>query len=254
MKHLQHEELVDSIYGEGSRETAEHLETCAACAGARRALEGDLAEVTAAATPEPGAGYEVRLWSALSRQLPAYPRQRRLWRRPAFWLSLSGATVCAVLMAAAFVAGRAWEHGHQPRSTAAAAPAPAPKKVVVVVLSDHLDRSERLLVELKHADADDATTLAPMRDEARNLLAANSTCRHEAEKIGDPDLTAALDRLEQLLTELANQPGGLNAAAIERLQNEMNADGLLLEIRVLRSRLLDRRTSTSTQVKEGGTA
>lgn len=90
-----------------------------------------------------------------------------------------------------------------------------------------------------------------MRDEARSLLAANRKCREEAEKTGDPDLTKALDRLEQLLTQLANQPGGLNAAAISKLQDEMNAEGLLFEVRVLRSRLPDRQASARTHLKGG---
>jgi hypothetical protein len=41
------------------------------------------------------------------------------------------------------------------------------------------------------------------------------------------------------LTELANQKEELDAAAITRLQDEMNADGLLFEVRVLRSRIPD---------------
>ena len=41
----------------------------------------------------------------------------------------------------------------------------------------------------------------------------------------------ALDRLDHLLEELANQPGGFNVATLARLQNEINADGLLFEVR-----------------------
>jgi hypothetical protein len=93
--------------------------------------------------------------------------------------------------------------------------------------------------------------LAPMRDEARDLLAANRKFRQDAEKTGDPDLTKALDRLEQLLTQLANQPGGLNPAAISKLQDEMNTEGLLFEVRVLRSRLPDRHASANLHLKGG---
>jgi hypothetical protein len=106
-----------------------------------------------------------------------------------------------------------------------------------VVLSDHLDRSERLLVELKHADAESPEMVSPLRDEAQSLLAANHICRQNASKDDDPSLAAALDRLDHLLKELASQPGGLNMATLTRLQNETNADGLLFEVRVLRSRL-----------------
>jgi len=46
-----------------------------------------------------------------------------------------------------------------------------------------------------------------------------------------------LDHLDRLLAELANEPGGLNSATITRLQDEMNKNGLLFEVRVLRSRI-----------------
>jgi hypothetical protein len=106
-----------------------------------------------------------------------------------------------------------------------------------VVLGDHLDRSERLLVELKHADASSSDTLLPMREEAMNLLASNRVCLQSAAQIDDPVLAKSLDQLGRVLAELVNEPGGVSGPTITRLQNEMNADGLLFEIRVLRSRV-----------------
>jgi len=47
----------------------------------------------------------------------------------------------------------------------------------------------------------------------------------------------ALDHLERVLTEVANEPAGLSAARLDELQKEMNTDGLLFEVRVLRSRV-----------------
>ena len=113
---------------------------------------------------------------------------------------------------------------------------PAKQPIVVVVLDDHLDRSERFLVQLKHADVDPAQMATPLRDEARSLLTANRVCRKNLGQADDPELSTALDHLDRLLAEAANEPGGLNAQAITKLQDEMNADGLLFEVRVLRSR------------------
>jgi hypothetical protein len=137
----------------------------------------------------------------------------------------------------------------RPQSQPAARPA---ERVVVVVLSDHLDSSERLLVELKHTDAGNAEMRTPLRDEARRLLAANQLCRREAKKADDPALEAALDRLNQIFNELANQPDGLNAAAITRLQDQLNSGSLLFEVRVLRSRALDQKPAARTRL-QGGT-
>jgi hypothetical protein len=123
---------------------------------------------------------------------------------------------------------------------------------VVVVLDDHLDRSERFLVELKHADLDSTTTDAPMRDEARNLLAANRVCRKNAAQTDDPELNTALDHLDSLLAEAANAPGGLNAENISKLQDEMNSEAVLFEVRVLRSRIAHRK-GTGDDPAKGGT-
>jgi hypothetical protein len=158
---------------------------------------------------------------------------------------------------AAFFAGRLWEH-RQPKTAAVNNPAqpevqaaPPKQRIVVVVLSDHLDRSERLLVELKHADADSEEMVSPLRDEARSLLAANRICRQNAAKTDDPELAKALGRMDHLLDELANQPGGLNAATITRLQDEMDADGLLFQVRVLRSRIPEQQAAAAAGSKEG---
>jgi hypothetical protein len=83
---------------------------------------------------------------------------------------------------------------------------------------------------------------------------ANRRARADAQENGDPALTTALDHLNELLDVLANHPGGLNAAAIARLQGEMNADGLLFEVRVLRSRIPRGKTSIDSHLKAGGVA
>jgi len=105
--------------------------------------------------------------------------------------------------------------------------------VVLLVLGDHLDRSERLLVELKHAEP---STEAPLQAEARDLLSANRLYR-ESVKQDDPALASALDHLERVLIEVSNEPAGLSQAKLDELHKEMNTDGLLFEVRVLRSRV-----------------
>jgi hypothetical protein len=77
----------------------------------------------------------------------------------------------------------------------------------------------------------------PLRSEAQELLASNRLVRQSAVQAGDLNVEASLDRLERLLMELANQPGSLTEADINRLRQEMNTDGLLFDIRVLRSRV-----------------
>jgi hypothetical protein len=161
------------------------------------------------------------------------------------WLKLhpfggfaTAAACLLIVVAAAFFAGRQWEH-RNPQSPGVANNVPAGgdqgrERVVLVVLGDHLDRSERLLVELKHAEP---STEVPMQAEARELLSANRLYRESVKQAGDPALTAALDHLERVLIEVSNEPAGLSQARLDELQREMNTDGLLFEVRVLRSRV-----------------
>ena len=255
MKHLTEDELIERYYGEDPPDRARHLETCRECSQGYAALKADLDEIALPDPPYRDEAYGQQVWRSLSPFLAAYPGRRAAqWRftrgRFNLWLSVSAFAGCALLVAAAFYAGRAWEHRQQPQTPVAKAPAPAPQRVVILVLSDHLDRTERLLVELKHADADDSEII-PLRDEARNLLADNRRFRDDAEKSGDPDLSAALDRLESVLTELTTQPGGLNSAALTRLRHELDTDNLLFEVRVLRSRLPDEHANQNHALKGG---
>lgn len=252
MKHLSEEQLIEHYYGQDGPEAVRHLDACADCAGTYEVLRTDLADLKPVHEPTRSEAYGQQVWASIANRLPVYASPGKSWILRPVWLVFGAAAACSLLVAA-FYAGRLWEH-RQPQLPAilAMAPAPpAPPRVVVVVLSDHLDRSERFLVQLKHASADDNELALPLRDEARSLLAANRKCQQEAMTARDPELSKALDHLNAVLTKLANHPGGLDADAIAKLQQEMDTDGLLFEVRVLRSRIPDRRAATHKQATGG---
>jgi len=251
MKHLTEEEMIEGAYGEGTRDAGMHLQECAACSRSFAELRSDLSDLDRMEPPERADAYGTHVWRAIESSLTAYAPRRRTWFNIGLMRGLSYAAACALLVGGAFYAGMHWEHWTQKPATAQIGQ-PKPKQpIVLVVLGDHLDRSERLLVELKHVDAENEAMMPPLRDEARSLLEANHVCRKKAEESGDTELKSALDRLDHLLTEMANQPGGLDAAAIERLKHEMNSDGLLFEVRVLRSRARDREPARGSQLNGG---
>jgi hypothetical protein len=243
MSHLTEEDLIAHTFAEDDKDGVEqHLKACVACAMNYAALRSDLAEMEFAEVPARDALHGRRVWESISGSLPSYEAPKRNWLRGGPWMGLSYIAACAALATCTFIGGRLWERREaktvagnhtQQKQQSVAHP---PQRVVVVVLSDHLDRSERLLMELKHADAGNAEMLSPLRDEARNLLPANRICRQKVKHDDDPALATALDRLDHLLAELANQPGDLNSTTIAKLQDEMNADRLLFEVRVLRTR------------------
>jgi hypothetical protein len=237
MKHLNEAELIEHYYEESAdtTERERHLKACPACAKNYAELRRDLDAVKPLVPPARGEGYGDQVWQSLRASLPVYekPRRRTLSQ---FWQPLAWVTACAMLVAVAFHAGRQWQRKQTPAVAVAADPH-ARQRVVIVVLGDHLDRSERLLVELNHAGTHDAWEATPLRSEARELLATNRLVRQSAIETGDLGAEASLDRLERLLVELANQPDGQSEADLNRLRQEMNTDGLLFDIRVLRSRV-----------------
>jgi negative regulator of sigma E activity len=238
MKHLSEEELIEHHYGETNARVGRHLERCEECARVYAALAGDLAGLEAPEPPARDAWYGEQVWRSLASSLPAYAVRRRSWLQVGRSKAVGYAAACVLLVVGAFLAGRQYERRESPM-TATNNGVQTRQQVVRVVLGDHLDRAERLLVELKHADASNNDLALPMREEARNLLAANRVCRQSLTQIGDPALATPLDHLGRVFAELANEPGGLSSSTIIRLQNEMNTEDLLFEIRVLRSRVPD---------------
>jgi len=235
MKHLNEEELIEHYYEESASmgESECHLKACPVCA--KRYAE--LCRVLdAVATPTPPArreDYLEQVWQSIDAFLPVYEKPKSSWMR--FYRPLGWAAACLLLIAVTFVAGRRWER-KQASSVAVTVDPQARQRVVIVVLGDHLDRSEHLLVELNHADGNDLSAL-PLRSEARELLASNRLVRQSAMRAGNLNVEASLDRLERLLMELSNEPDNLTEADLNRLRQEMNTDGLLFDIRVLRSRI-----------------
>jgi len=251
MNHFTDEQMIEHRFHQPIAGLEDHLKACPECAASYAALESDMADWPRPATPERDASYGRQVWKSISPSLAVYEPQPRRWFGLGMRMGLVYAAGCAVLMVGAFYAGRLSETRKQ-ESVAQSNSDQNKQRVILVVLGDHLDRSERLLVELKHADASSAETVAPIRDEARTLLAANRVCRKDAAQIGDPALAGALDHLDALLTELSSQQGPLDAATISRLQSEMNSDSLLFEVRVLRSKMPDDQ-GTPPHLASGGT-
>jgi hypothetical protein len=234
MKHLSEDEQMEMYYDEGSEEAKKHLKACRECAAEFAKFKRSLDAIKPEEVPQRGPEYGDFVWQALRPQLIPYEKKAAGWHGWAWWKTATAAAACMALLTAAFIGGRLWEH-RKSNGPDVAGNVETQRRVVVVVLTDHLDRTERLLVQLNHADPQDKAENAQLQTEARELLASNRLYRVSANKEGDPALAGALDRLERVLAEIANDPH-LTAADLERVRKDMNTSGVLFEVRVLRAR------------------
>jgi hypothetical protein len=240
MNHLTEEQLIEHYYAESPQSTRidQHLRQCSECAETYAALRSDLDAIEPITAPARTALHGEQVWQAIRNFVPVYEqKQRGFWQRFGNQKALSFATACTLLIAVAFFAGRQWESYQRPPQVQTAENNRTRQPIVLVVLGDHLGRSERLLVALKHGDSTESTAL--VKAEAQDLLSANRFYRESATKSGDAAFAAALDRLERVLVEIANEPDNASPARLAELQKELNTDGLLFEVRVLRSHVQD---------------
>ena len=238
MPHLTEEDLVLLHYRDAdSADGSEHLRSCADCKAQYDTLRGVLALVSEAPVPERGAGYADDVWNRLRWRLER--RKRRTWQ--------SLIAVAAVL-AIAFVTGQWWEaRQHRnpatanPMATATATTAATSiaqqqasnDRLLILVVGDHLESSERVLVELANADPKKRLDIGGEHERVQDLVDSNRLYRQVAIGRGDKRTASILSDLEPVLLELANAPSTLSAEQVRALQRRIDAQGLLFKVRLI---------------------
>lgn len=237
MKHLSEEQIVLHYYGdaEGEREIRDHLAACLSCREQFERVQALLGSLAPAEVPDPPAFYEEKTWLNVRDRLPQHAARRRLWASPPRW-AIAGLT--AVLIVAAFLAGRFWPR-HEPASPAATVAA-NPQRVVLVAVGGHLQRSQMLLVEIMNTDAHGSVNLSNEQQQARDLLDANHLYRASAQHDGDPQIARLLDQLGRVLAEIANGPSELSPADLQQIRDRIQSEGLLFKVRVVGSEVNSR--------------
>ena len=245
--HYTEDELILYYYGEHRRRdrVEQHLEGCASCRELYQSLAGVLALVGDPHVPERGDKYGLEVWQRIRHQLPEQEAPWwAVWTRPSP-LALAGAA--AVLLIAAFIASRSWPSGGvtvQP--TVAVAPAgigtDAGERVRLAAVGDHLEQSERMLLEFVNADgtADRPADVSAQQQWAADLISANRLYRDASTAAGDATVAAVLDELERNLLELVHGPASLTPHDLEQIRLRLDAAALLFRVRVLSEELRER--------------
>jgi hypothetical protein len=243
MTHYEEGDLILYYYGEGRGRAAieRHIQVCDRCAQDYRSIVAVLQSVPAPHVPERANTYGTEVWYRISGRLP---EPEAPW-----WLGWSGwkvpalATAAVLLAAVAFLTGRMW-----PTSTRIARPrasvqtgavADPGARARLAVIGDHLERSERVLLDLMN-EQDQSIDLSDQQAWASDLVDSNRLYREAAAAAGDQVVAGVLDELERHLLEIAHGPAKPTPAEIDEVRARLTGAALLFKVRVLAEELGER--------------
>jgi len=257
--HFSDDELVLFFYGESRRAAAvrEHLDHCDACSALYTEIAGTLKLVTAPEAPERDDRYGLEVWQRIRPLLPVTPpAPLPFWRRQ--WQPIALLATAATIVIAVGV-GREWLRPNTPAPgsivkiavpTAPDALSDTPDRVRLAAITDHLEQSERLLLDFANVGGREID-LTSHQAWADDLLQSNRFYREAASTAGDNGVADVLDDLERSLLDIANGPSKLTAADLERVRLRVDAAALLFKVRVLSDALEEQNAVRDTVPAKG---
>jgi len=250
VKHYTEEDLILHFYNElGHRKDVDvHLDQCEHCAASYRDLARTLRLIETPEAPERGDQYGLEVWQRIRHRLP---EQEVPWWSVWFRADrLAAAGAFAVLLLAAFVAGRWWSTATESTQTAAVTPVTsqagtaspidedARHRILLTSVADHFDRSERVLTDIMNAPAGE--DISPEQQWAEDLVVTSRLYRQDAADAGEHSVALVLDELERSLLEIVHSPSRATAANLEEIRRRIDAASLLFKVRVLGDELRQR--------------
>jgi len=224
MVHLQEEDLVEAYYDPERETLHKHLAVCAECRDRFEQLKQALDACAEYTIPERSASYGAEVWAQLAPHLPM-AKPRRTWLH---WWMLG--PVFAGLLILAFLTGRFTQ---EPET---GIPAKTRDRVLLMAISDHLERSQIVLTELSHAAPDDSAAISRERDRARDLVDENRLLRLSARRLCDTANAVLLDDLGRLLLDVANAPANsapnVSQETLRAVQDRLEDNSLLFKVRI----------------------
>jgi len=239
--HFTQDEFILAYYGEPDVRRA-HLDECHDCRAELSRLANVLDRVTPVEVPEPAGDYEARVWDRMSWRLRGErKRAPRTWTK---WLA------AAAMLAVAFLGGLLWNRSNtgpvqianQPSTTTtgaaetvAASTQQQRDRILLVVVGDHLDDSERMLLELTNLTTKTDVDVTTEQQRAEELLISNRLYRRTALDRGEDRVATLLDELEPVLMQIAHGPTQMTPEELHKVQKRVETKGLVFKLRVLRA-------------------
>jgi len=227
------DELILFFYGEheAPAEMERLLEKDPELATRYEALRRELSALDHLDAAEPRPGLESRMWARVAPALAPPTRRLSLPSGRFGWAAIAASVLVVAL--AGFFAGRAFHESRDEKTVAEtlkALPPAARDRVLQAALADHLDSSQRFLLEV----ANGAPSLDGERAWAETLLTANRMYRRAAERAGQRRVAAVLAELEPVLQQLVDAPETFD---LRRSKEQIENGDLLFKVRITRNNL-----------------
>jgi len=233
MRHLTEDELILYYYrergGMDRRQAEEHFESCDLCRRELAGLTESLEAMASLPVPERGENYGSEVWTRIRPRLEDGKGRGWTFLFPLRTWALAAAV--AALLVAAFWGGRFWEQHRAP--VVAAIPAPARQRILLVAVSDHLERAQMLLVEVMNQPAEGSVDVSATRQLAQDLVESNRLYRQTALRSGEPGMANVLDELERVLLEISHSPNQISVDELESLKRRIASQEILFKVRVM---------------------
>jgi hypothetical protein len=255
VKHYSAEDLILHFYGEDAgrrrREISQHVDECASCAAIYRELARTLQLLEAPEVPERGEQYGLEVWQRIRARLPE--PEAPWWVRWLKWDRLAVAGAVAMLVVAAFITGLSWSTPGRPLPAAPPAVASTAvgastagasdgrQRILLTSVTEHLDRSERILTDIMNAP--DGGDISTEQRRAEDLVSTSRLYRQEAVEAGEQSVASVLEDLERNLLEVIHSPSKITAADLDDVRQRIDAASLLFKVRVLGDELRQRELS-----------
>ena len=182
-----------------------------------------------------------RIWrpGVVADREPRFPRAAAWWRPVPAGGGPPRRGAVAVLMVAAFLAGRFYPAARRGPAHMAAADPQGRDRILLLAVGDYLERSQMVLVELANTETRRAARYFRRAGARRRPRQRKPPLPPDRPHTGDVRVAALLDELDRVLLEISHAPSRLTPATLENLRERLRAEGILFKIRVLGSNVRD---------------
>lgn len=122
------------------------------------------------------------------------------------------------------------------------------ERVLLAAVIDHLDRSQRALLELVNSQANGQTDISGTQTMVREILEDNRIIRRSAATGGQVAVAEVLDELERVLLDIVHSSPSISSEELSVLHSRLESQSILFKLRVISSQLKRRQDNAAREL------